>query len=156
MYIATSWGYPNIAPLSGNHKNIRWVEGNDFVMLSQFSVKLHAPNWNFKKNSRYQIDIAIIWGWDFFNISIRCRYVTAPAYYLLIRSLSFPEHLNVTIRLGSSIKSLFVVGLRPLRCLLCFSWNLSKPDIMTSSPDSRDCLMISSRISVTSVDCFRE
>lgn len=35
---------PRYFVLSGNHKNFRWVEGNDFVTLSQFSVKLHAPN----------------------------------------------------------------------------------------------------------------
>ena len=36
------------------------------------------------------------------------------------------------------------------------SWNLPNPDIMTSSPDSSDCLMISNRISVTSAAYFRE
>ena len=45
---------------------------------------------------------------------------------------------------------------RQRRGLLYLTWNLPKPDIRTSSPDSRDCLMVSNKISMTSADCFHE
>ena len=64
-------------------------------------------------------------------------------YHLLIRVFSLLEHLNVITLLGDNVRSSPVAGLRPLRCLLYLTWNLPNPDIMTSSTDSRDCLMIS-------------
>ena len=82
--------------------------------------------------------------------------MTDTVYHLLIRLLSLPELLNVTTLLGDNINPSPVDGLRPRRSRLSLTWNLPKPDIMTSSPDSKDCMMISNRISMTSVDCFRE
>lgn len=49
---------------------------------------------------------------------------------------------------------LFVVGFLPFRSAFCFTQNLPKPDINTSSPDSSFDLMISSRVSTVSVACF--
>ena len=86
------------------------------------------------------------------------RYVVVhrfPSIYLLfIRSLKFAEHLNVTTLLGDNIRSSPVAGLRSLRCFLFLTWNLPKPDIKTSSPDSRASLMISIRILTISAESF--
>ena len=48
----------------------------------------------------------------------------------------------------------FVAGFLPFRSAFCFTLNLPKPDINTSSPDSSFDLMISSRVSTVSLACF--
>ena len=58
-------------------------------------------------------------------------------------SFSFPDHLNVTTFLGARIRSFPVAGFLPFRLAFCFTKNLPKPEINTSSPDSRVCLICS-------------
>jgi hypothetical protein len=48
-----------------------------------------------------------------------------------------------------------VAGFLPFLLAFCFTQSLPKPEINTSSPDSRDCLMSSSNISTVSIDFFR-
>jgi hypothetical protein len=67
-------------------------------------------------------------------------------------SFSFPDHLNVTTFLGARIRSFPVAGFLPFRFFLFFTQNLPKPEINTSSPDSRDCWISSSSISMVSID----
>jgi hypothetical protein len=47
-----------------------------------------------------------------------------------------------------------VAGFLPRRFAFFFTQNLPKPEINTSSPDSRDCLIRSSNISTVSIDFF--
>jgi hypothetical protein len=70
----------------------------------------------------------------------------------LTLSLNFPEQLNVTTFLASSIKSSPVAGFLPFRSFFSLTQNLPKLEIRTSSPDARVFLMISIRISTISVD----
>jgi hypothetical protein len=51
--------------------------------------------------------------------------------------------------------SLPVAGFLPLRSSFCFTQNLPKPLIRTSSPDSRVFLMSSRRVSIVSVAILR-
>jgi len=71
-------------------------------------------------------------------------------------SRNFPEHLKVTTFLGASIISSPVFGFRPFRSAFSFTQNLPKPLTMTSSPDTRVCLMIPRRVSTVSMDLFLE
>ena len=71
------------------------------------------------------------------------------AFFRFSFSLSIPEHWNVTTFLGASIISFPVAGFLPRRFFL--TQNFPKPEIITWSPDSRDCLMSSSNISMV---CF--
>jgi hypothetical protein len=68
----------------------------------------------------------------------------------LIFSRNFPEHLNVTTRLADKMASSPVAGFRPFRSFFSFTQNLPKPETRTSSPDARDDLISSRRVSVIS------
>ena len=70
-------------------------------------------------------------------------------------SFSFADHLNVTTFRGARIISFPVAGFLPLRLAFCFTLNLPKPEINTSSPDARDCLISSSNVSTVSMDFLR-
>jgi len=68
-------------------------------------------------------------------------------------SLSFMALWKVTTFLGAGIRSSPVTGFLPRRFF--FTQNLPKPEIKTSPPDSKDCLMSSSNISTVSIDFLR-
>ena len=77
------------------------------------------------------------------------------ALVLLSFSLNFPEQWNVTTFRSLSIRVLSVAGFRLFRLAFCFTLNFPKPEINTSSPDSRDRLMSSNNISTVSFDFLR-
>jgi len=78
-----------------------------------------------------------------------------PYFSPLILSLNFPEHLNVTTRLGASTISSPVAGFRPFRSRFSLTQNLPNPEFRTSSPDARVDLISSRIVSTVSVDFCR-
>jgi hypothetical protein len=71
----------------------------------------------------------------------------APYSAPLILSLKTGEHLNVTTLLPSRVKSPPVAGFLPLLGSFSLTTNFPNPLIRTSSPDSRDFLIISKTLS---------
>jgi hypothetical protein len=75
-------------------------------------------------------------------------------FFLFICCLNFPEYLNVTVFLAGNIKSSPVEGFLPFRFFLPLTQNLPNPLTKTSSPDSRDDLIIPIIFSIDSEDFF--
>ena len=62
------------------------------------------------------------------------------------------QHLKMTTRLDPSIKSSPVWGFLPLRPFFSFTQNFPKPEISTSSPDSRVIFIVLRMDSIRSMD----
>ena len=113
-----------------------------------------APSFNNGIQERHQIDKGYV-GWLTYLHSLCLGDPKGrPFYCPLTLSLNFPEHVNVTTFLGSSIMSSPVAGFLPFRSLFPFTQNLPKLEINTSSPDASVFLIISKRVSTISVDLF--
>ena len=88
------------------------------------------------------------------HLICRASLFYAIAFSLISFSLSIPEHWTLTTFFGASIISSLVAGFLPSRFAFSFTQNLPKPEIRTSSSDSRDCLISSSNILTVSKDFF--
>jgi len=85
-------------------------------------------------------------------VSIKSKAQLVLLFNLLIRA---PEGLNNTALLASSIRSLPGSGFRPRLSPLSLTQNFPNPDRRTSSPPSRVCRAVSSRVSTTRAAFFR-